>query len=59
MKTEIESATEVAQIVASIIIDGSNILTKVYFVRHAQPLHSFADDRTRPLTDEGFSDAME
>lgn len=32
-------------------------MTKVYFVRHAQPLHSFADDRTRPLTDEGYSDA--
>jgi len=57
MKTEIESATAVGQIAARIIIDGSDILTKVYFVRHAQPLHSFADDRTRPLTDEGFSDA--
>jgi len=57
MKTEIESATAVAQIVASLIIVGSDILTKVYFVRHAQPLHSFADDRTRPLTDEGYSDA--
>ena len=31
-------------------------MTKIYFVRHAQPLHSFADDRTRPLTDEGLSD---
>lgn len=31
-------------------------MIKIFFVRHAQPLHSFADDRSRPLTDEGFSD---
>ena len=31
-------------------------MTIVFFVRHAQPLQSYADDRTRPLTDEGFSD---
>ena len=32
-------------------------MTKVYFVRHAQPEHNHADDRTRPLTTEGFADA--
>ncbi len=31
-------------------------MTKVYFVRHAQPEHNRDDDRTRPLTDEGKSD---
>ena len=31
-------------------------ITKVYFVRHAQPEHSFEDDRTRPLTAEGEKD---
>lgn len=31
-------------------------ITKVYFVRHAQPEHSFEDDRTRPLTLEGEKD---
>lgn len=31
-------------------------VTKVYFVRHAQPEHSFEDDRTRPLTLEGEKD---
>ncbi|MCH5189452.1 MAG: histidine phosphatase family protein [Oscillospiraceae bacterium] len=31
-------------------------MTKVYFVRHAQPEHSFEDDRTRPLTAEGEKD---
>ena len=32
-------------------------MTHVYFVRHAQPLHAWEDDRTRPLTDEGREDA--
>lgn len=31
-------------------------MTKVYFVRHAEPVHVHADDRTRPLTEEGLSD---
>lgn len=31
-------------------------MTKVYFVRHAQPDHSVRDDRHRPLTDEGKND---
>ena len=31
-------------------------MTSVYFVRHAQPDHSFRGDRTRPLTDEGKND---
>ena len=32
-------------------------MTKVYFVRHAQPEHDHVDDRTRPLTKEGLADA--
>lgn len=32
-------------------------MTKVYFVRHAQPEHSWKEDRTRPLTDEGKKDS--
>lgn len=31
-------------------------LTRVYFVRHAQPDYGHTDDRTRPLTAEGSSD---
>lgn len=31
-------------------------MTKVFFVRHAQPEHNHTDDRTRPLTAEGISD---
>lgn len=31
-------------------------MTRIYFVRHAQPVHSHADDRTRPLTAEGVMD---
>ena len=30
--------------------------TRVYFVRHAQPVHSHQEDRTRPLTNEGKQD---
>jgi len=30
--------------------------TKVIFVRHAQSLHPYSDDRTRPLTQEGMND---
>lgn len=32
-------------------------MTKVYFVRHAQPEHAWEDDRTRPLTQEGQEDS--
>lgn len=32
-------------------------MTKVYFVRHAQPEHEWKKDRTRPLTEEGKRDA--
>lgn len=31
-------------------------MTKVFFVRHAQPMHAHEDDRTRPLTEEGSQD---
>jgi len=32
-------------------------MTKIYFVRHAEPIHSWKDDRTRPLSQEGDSDS--
>ena len=32
-------------------------MTRVYFVRHAQPQHDWKEDRTRPLTDEGKEDS--
>ena len=32
-------------------------MTKVYFVRHAQPEHAWKDDKTRPLTEEGKKDS--
>lgn len=32
-------------------------MTKVYFVRHAQPEHMWEDDRTRPLTAAGLQDS--
>lgn len=35
---------------------GEKRMTRIYFVRHAQPLHSWKDDRTRPLTEEGHRD---
>ena len=31
--------------------------TRIYFVRHALPVQEHADDRTRPLTDEGLADS--
>lgn len=31
-------------------------MTKVYFVRHAQPEYNHEDDNTRPLTEEGLND---
>ena len=34
------------------------MITKIYFVRHAQPEHDHVDDRTRPLTREGVSDSI-
>lgn len=32
-------------------------MTKVFFVRHAEPEHSWKEDRTRPLTQEGKNDS--
>ena len=32
-------------------------MTRVYFVRHAQPEHDWEEDRTRPLTGEGKKDS--
>ncbi len=31
--------------------------TQVYFVRHAQPVYVLEDERTRPLTKEGWQDS--
>ena len=31
-------------------------MTRVYFVRHAQPEHAWKEDKTRPLTEEGRND---
>ena len=36
---------------------GICAMTKVYFVRHAQPEHDWEDDRTKPLTAEGKADS--
>ncbi|MDO5291628.1 MAG: histidine phosphatase family protein [bacterium] len=33
-------------------------MTTIYFVRHAEPVHGWADDRTRPLTREGEKDSV-
>ncbi|MEA4920036.1 MAG: histidine phosphatase family protein [Clostridiaceae bacterium] len=33
------------------------MMTRLYFVRHAQSDHSWSDDRTRPLTHEGVADS--
>lgn len=30
----------------------------VYFIRHAEPIHSWKDDRTRPLTPDGSLDSI-
>lgn len=32
-------------------------MTRVYFVRHAQPEYNWEDDRTRPLSEEGKKDS--
>jgi 2,3-bisphosphoglycerate-dependent phosphoglycerate mutase len=32
-------------------------MTHIYFVRHAQPLHTWEADRTRPLTEDGIRDS--
>lgn len=32
-------------------------MTQIYFVRHAQPVHSWAEDSTRPLTPQGMADS--
>ena len=34
-------------------------MTTIYFVRHCKPDSSWQDDRTRPLTQEGFEDSFE
>ncbi|WP_365718734.1 histidine phosphatase family protein [Ruminococcus sp.] len=33
-------------------------MTNIYFVRHAQPDHSYADAALRPLTEEGMRDTI-
>lgn len=37
-------------------VESAVIMTRIYFVRHAEPVHSHADDRTRPLTEAGMQD---
>ena len=32
-------------------------MIKIYFVRHAEPVHSWKEDRTRPLSKEGETDS--
>lgn len=32
-------------------------MTSIYFVRHAQPNHTWENDRTRPLSEEGVKDS--
>lgn len=32
-------------------------MTRIYFVRHAQPEFAWKEDRTRPLTEEGKTDS--
>ena len=34
-------------------------MTKIYFVRHAEPIHSWKEDQTRPLTEEGRMDSKQ
>jgi len=34
----------------------SNVKTTIIFVRHAQSVHPFSDDRSRPLTEAGLKD---
>lgn len=34
-------------------------MTSIYFVRHAQPIHSWEDDRSRPLSPEGIEDSKQ
>lgn len=34
-------------------------MTRLFFVRHAQPEHGWADDRTRPLTPQGMADTAQ
>lgn len=33
--------------------------TTIYFVRHAEPIHSHEEDRSRPLSEEGKKDTQE
>ncbi|HSR04204.1 MAG TPA: histidine phosphatase family protein [Proteiniclasticum sp.] len=32
-------------------------MTTIYFVRHAEPVHSWEEDRSRPLSEEGMKDS--
>jgi len=32
-------------------------MTEIYFVRHAEPVHSWLEDRSRPLSEEGMKDS--
>lgn len=44
--------------ICSYLMNGGTIhMTRVYFVRHAQPDENWEDDRTRPLTKIGLEDS--
>jgi 2,3-bisphosphoglycerate-dependent phosphoglycerate mutase len=34
-------------------------MTSIYFVRHAEPVHSWKEDKSRPLSEEGLKDRYE
>jgi len=36
---------------------GGKAMTTIYFVRHAEPVHGWEEDRSRPLTEEGVKDS--
>ena len=36
--------------------EGAGGMIKIYFVRHAQPVSPWPDDRTKPLTEQGLAD---
>jgi 2,3-bisphosphoglycerate-dependent phosphoglycerate mutase len=36
---------------------GGGAMTQIYFVRHAEPVHGWVEDRSRPLTEEGMKDS--
>lgn len=52
----IERETDILKELRS-LENREDMVTTVYFVRHAEPVHGHKEDRTRPLTLEGHEDA--